>query len=211
MKQFFRNLAVIFRKTWVWSLTLVLVLALLVWFVGPLLAVADHKFWAPATTRLVTLSALFLCWGLFIVFVSWRSGVRKKRALETEDGQERLRRHEQITEEQQELRSRFKDALQTLKSSSLYRARSERWKQELPWYLVIGPQGSGKTSLLDFSGLEFPLNRDANRLTKDVGGTRHCDWYFADHGVLVDTAGRYLSQPDAAVDASTWQDRKSVV
>lgn len=205
MKQFFRNLAVIFRKTWVWSLTLVLVLALLVWFVGPLLAVADHKFWAPATTRLVTLSALFLCWGLFIVFVSWRSGVRKKRALETEDGQERLRRHEQITEEQQELRSRFKDALQTLKSSSLYRARSERWKQELPWYLVIGPQGSGKTSLLDFSGLEFPLNRDANRLTKDVGGTRHCDWYFADHGVLVDTAGRYLSQPDATVDASTWQ------
>jgi type VI secretion system protein ImpL len=35
MKSFFGKLAAFFRKTWVWSLCLVLVLALLVWFVGP--------------------------------------------------------------------------------------------------------------------------------------------------------------------------------
>ena len=182
-----------------------LVLALLIWFVGPLLAVADSKFWAPAASRLVSISLLFLAWGLFIVFLSWRANVRKKAEADDVDAQERLRREGLISEEQVELRGRFKQALRTLKTSSLYRGRSEKWRNELPWYLLLGPEGSGKTSLLDFSGLDFPLNKgDERRLTKDVGGTRYCDWYFADHAVLLDTAGRYLTQPDVAVDSRAW-------
>jgi type VI secretion system protein ImpL len=109
-----------------------------------------------------------------------------------------------MDEEQKELRVRFKDAWKTLKTSSLYRGRSERWRSDLPWYLLIGPQGSGKTSLLDFSGLEFPINKIERKLTRDTLGTRHCDWYFADHGVLIDTAGRYLTQPDVEVDGGAW-------
>src|SRR5690606_37934291 len=130
---------------------------------------------------------------------------RKKAEENDADAQERLRREEQINEEQAELRHRFKDALRTLKRSSLYRGRSEKWRNDLPWYLLLGPQSSGKTSLLDFSGLDFPLNRgDNQRLTKDVSGTRYADWYFADHAVLIDTAGRYLTQPDAQVDGRAW-------
>ena len=73
----------------------------------------------------------------------------------------------------------------------------------MPWYLLIGPEGSGKTSLLDFSGLEFPINKIDRKLTRDTRGTRHCDWYFADHGVLIDTAGRYMTQTDT-VDGHAW-------
>jgi len=204
MKKFFKKVGAFVRQTWVWTLLLVLFVALLVWFVGPLLAVNDYKFWEGSTSRLLTISALFLIWGLTMVFVSWRAGVRKKADEETEDGQDRIRREEQIDEEQKELKERFKDALKTLKTSSLYRGRSERWRSDLPWYLLIGPQGSGKTSLLDFSGLEFPINKIDRKLTRDTLGTRHCDWYFADHGVLIDTAGRYLTQPDAEVDGSAW-------
>ena len=58
MKSFFAKLGAFFSKTWVWSLLLVLVLALLVWFVGPLLAVDDYKFWESATSRLLTISLL---------------------------------------------------------------------------------------------------------------------------------------------------------
>ncbi|QLC73185.1 type VI secretion system membrane subunit TssM [Pseudomonas sp. LPB0260] len=205
MKSFFGKLAAFFRKTWVWSLCLVLLLALLVWFVGPLLAVDDYKFWEPATSRLLSISALFLLWGLAMVFASWKATARKKAAQDDADAQERLRREGLIDEEQLELRNRFNDALRTLKRSSLYRGRSEKWRNELPWYLLLGPQGSGKTSLLDFSGLDFPLNRgDNQRLTKDVSGTRYADWYFADHAVLIDTCGRYLSQPDPLVDGRAW-------
>ncbi len=33
---------------------------------------------------------------------------------------------------------------------------------------------------------------------KGVGGTRNCDWWFADEAVLVDTAGRYTTQDSDA-------------
>ncbi|WP_439886809.1 type VI secretion system membrane subunit TssM [Pseudomonas sp. MBLB4123] len=205
MKSFFGKLAAFFRKTWVWSLCLVLLLALLVWFVGPLLAVDDYRFWESASSRLLSISLLFLLWGLAMVFASWKATARKKAEEDDAEAQERLRREGLIDEEQLELRNRFKDALRTLKRSSLYRGRSEKWRNELPWYLLLGPQGSGKTSLLDFSGLDFPLNRGENqRLTKDVSGTRYADWYFADHAVLIDTCGRYLSQPDPQVDGRAW-------
>jgi len=204
MKNFFKKMGALLCQTWLWTLLLVLFVALLVWFAGPLLAVDDYKFWEGATSRLLTISVLFLSWGLAMVFVSWRAGIRKKAVEDSEDGQERLRREERIDKEQAALSSRFKDAIRTLKTSSLYRGRSERWRNELPWYLLIGPKSSGKTSLLDFSGLDFPINEIDRKLDRDADGTRHCDWYFADHGVLIDTAGRYLSQDDADVDGSAW-------
>ena len=205
MKSFFAKLGAFFRKTWVWSLLLTLALALLVWFAGPLLAVAEHKFWASTTSRLLSISVLCLLWGLGMVFASWRATARTQAEENDTEAQERLRRDGLINEEQAELRQRFRDALRTLKGSSLYSGRSEAWRNELPWYLLLGPQGSGKTSLLDFSGLDFPLNRGENqRLTRDVSGTRYADWYFADHAVLIDTAGRYLSQPDPQVDGRAW-------
>lgn len=205
MKGFFAKLGAFFKKTWVWTLLIVLLLALLVWFAGPLLAIADYKIWESAASRLFTISLLFLFWGLWLVFLNWRANKRKQAEESDEKLQERLRREETISEEQGILRQRYKQALRTLKGSSLYRGRSEKWRNELPWYLIIGPTGSGKTSLLDFSGIDFPLNRnDQQRLTKDVSGTRYADWYFADHAVLIDTAGRYLTQEDPQVDSSAW-------
>lgn len=205
MKVFFGKLAAFFRKTWVWSLCVSLVLALLVWIAGPLLAVNDYKFWESPSSRLLTIAGLCLVWGLFIVFASWRRSRREQAEASEDEVQERLRREGLIGEEQGILSQRYRDAVRTLKGSSLYRGRSEKWRNDLPWYLLLGPQGSGKTSLLDFSGLDFPLNRSENqRLTKDVSGTRYADWYFADHAVLIDTAGRYLTQPEPGVDGKAW-------
>ena len=54
--------------------------------------------------------------------------------------------------------TRMKEALQCLKSisgaTSLYR---------LPWYVIIGPPGAGKTTALINSGLDFP-NKGTHRL-----------------------------------------------
>ena len=47
MKTFFGKLGAVLRRTRVWSLLLVLLLAVVVWFVGPLLAVDDYRFWNP--------------------------------------------------------------------------------------------------------------------------------------------------------------------
>jgi type VI protein secretion system component VasK len=89
-------------------------------------------------------------------------------------------------------------------NSSLYRGRSERWRNDLPWYLLIGPQGAGKTSLLDFRA-GIPDQQDRPQAARDPSSGDFCDWYFAEQAVLVDTAGRFLNQSDSEIDGSAWR------
>jgi type VI secretion system protein ImpL len=101
------------------------------------------------------------------------------------------------------LKERMKDALATLKTSSGGRAN---YLYDLPWYVLIGPPGSGKTTALVNSGLKFPLARGGKPAAiAGVGGTRYCDWWFTEDAVLIDTAGRYTTQDsDATADKKSW-------
>ncbi len=194
MNAFSKDVGTVLRKSWVWSLIVVLSSALLVWFFGPLLAVDDHRFWQGAPARLLTISGLLLLWGLAMVMV----GARRTARLNQPEHQERKGL---IDDEQKQVRGHFKEALHTLKTSRRYGGHSERWRGDLPWYLLIGQQGSGKTCLLAACGSHFPLDRDA---TMAPGATQYFDWYLADEAVLVESAGRYLAQPDHAVDSAGW-------
>ncbi|GGJ89271.1 type VI secretion system membrane subunit TssM [Pseudomonas matsuisoli] len=203
MKTLAKRMASLLTRRWVWTLCLLLMLVLAIWFAGPYLALGDYRPWASETSRLLTACILMLSWGLSMAL----AGRPSISAPDTEDVSQQEHSHQAliIDAEKVELQSRYKEALRTIKGSTFYGGRSERWRNDLPWYLVIGPEQSGKTSLLDFSGLEFPLNRgDQQRLTRDIGGTRHADWYFADNAVLIDTAGRYLTQPETHVDGAGW-------
>ncbi|MCF5709541.1 type VI secretion system membrane subunit TssM [Pseudomonas syringae] len=204
MKTLFKPLSSLLRKTWFWSLLLVLGMICLIWLFGPLLAVADYRFWESAVSRLVAVSMLLLLWGLTMVFVSWQAGARHKREENSEAGKERLQQSIAIDQERQEVAGRFKDALRRVKRSTLYDSQKQSWRQELPWFLLIGPEGSGKTSLLDFSGLDFPFNKVERKLTRDTKSTACCDWYLTDQAVIMDTAGRYLSQTRSEIDGSAW-------
>ncbi len=95
---------------------------------------------------------------------------------------------------------RMRNALDRLKR----RGRQRLYEQ--PWFVMIGPPGSGKTTALINSGLHFPLARDDEASIGGVGGTRLCDWWFAEEAVLIDTAGRYTTQDsDAAIDRAGWE------
>jgi type VI secretion system protein ImpL len=70
---------------------------------------------------------------------------------------------------------------------------------------MIGAPGSGKTTALINSGLRFPLSASGAAAVQGVGGTRNCDWWFAEEAVLIDTAGRYTTQDsDRKADAAAW-------
>jgi type VI secretion system protein ImpL len=199
MNAFFRSAGAVLGRVWVWSLLLVLAVAMTVWFFGPLLAVDDYRFWQAAASRLLTISGLFLLWGLAMVYANWRSMARQSTV---DDGEPRPRKS-QIENEQRHLRGRFKDALYTLKHSWIYGERSPRWRNALPWYLLIGKEGSGKSRMLAASGLQLLQDQGASVATQG-GATRDCDWHFAEDGVLLDIAGRYLTQPDSQVDGAGW-------
>ncbi len=102
------------------------------------------------------------------------------------------------------LKGKMEDALATLKRTSKSSAGA---LYDLPWYLIIGPPGAGKTTALVNSGLKFPARRRQRgaQAVQGVGGTRYCDWWFTDQAVLIDTAGRYTTQDsDAKVDRKSW-------
>lgn len=97
----------------------------------------------------------------------------------------------------EELERRLKEAIGALKSSKLGTSALA----ELPWYIIIGPPGSGKSTALSASGLEFPKMGQGLNGIQGIGGTRNCEWWFTSEGILLDTAGRYTS---VAEDRAEW-------
>ncbi|HKR11895.1 MAG TPA: type VI secretion system membrane subunit TssM [Pyrinomonadaceae bacterium] len=90
------------------------------------------------------------------------------------------------------------EAVQWLRSSLLGGTNSKNAVYALPWFVVAGPSAGGKTTLLLASGLDFhalPSQRASDY--KIVRTTRHCEWRVSDHGVFIDTAGRYQSDSPA--------------
>jgi hypothetical protein len=65
----------------------------------------------------------------------------------------------------------------------------------LPWLLVLGESGGGKTAAVRESGLDLPAEY-ASRVTGAPTGS--VDWWLANEAIVIDLAGRYLLQEDDA-------------
>ncbi|MBY0238217.1 MAG: type VI secretion system membrane subunit TssM [Burkholderiaceae bacterium] len=89
----------------------------------------------------------------------------------------------------QALRNSMQDAVAMLRGSRMGKLAGARALYELPWCLVIGSPGAGKSCAIRHSGLPFPY--EAGHMAPAPGGTTQLDWYFAREGILLDTAGRY--------------------
>ena len=185
-------------------------LCALIWFVGPLISFAR---WTPLESefnRLLVILILVLVWALYHLFVQTRAN-KKNRELMTElsiptISPERAALDEAQSEEIAGLRRKFEESLQLLKTTQSRGKRDSHYLYDLPWYVIIGGPGSGKTTLLLNSGLKFPLSeRLGNGPVQGVGGTRNCDWFFADEALFLDTAGRYTTQDSyRPVDKAAW-------
>ncbi len=181
-----------------------LVLSLCLWFVGGYLGFGDRHPFDSVMGRLVGLAALWIVLLIVILILSLR-GVRKDEAL-TNDmvtmADPVAVEDEVVAAELGEMRDKLKTALTGLRRSKTGR----RHLYQVPWYIIIGPPGAGKTTAIVNSGLQFPLADEGHvAAIGGVGGTRNCDWWFTDNAVLVDTAGRYTTQDsDAEADNAAW-------
>lgn len=192
-------------------------IALIVWFAGPLLAFADYRPLETARARGIAIALILVLWlGRRLVGAMARA-LSNRKLLDALAPAARPDADAQTSEEQRVVRERFATALGIMRQSGASGDKPSWWSRlsgnsrfvyQLPWYVFIGPPGSGKTTALLNSGLQFPLaNRIGDQPVRGVAGTRHCDWWFTDQAVLIDTAGRYVTQDsDAATDATEWRE-----
>ncbi len=106
----------------------------------------------------------------------------------------------------EDLRKSFSRAMREMRDSQLG-GGGRQALYALPWYVMIGPPGVGKTTAIGRSGLKFPL-RSAQVPIRGIGGTRNCDWWLANEAVLIDTAGRYTSEDG---DREEWHEFLSLI
>jgi type VI secretion system protein ImpL len=100
-----------------------------------------------------------------------------------------------------DLHDHWKSAIETLRNSHLKKLGNPLYV--LPWYMVIGESGSGKTTSLNSAHLSSPLS-DISRV-QGVSGTKQCDWWFFEQSVVIDTAGRYAVPVNEGRDKDEWQ------
>ena len=200
-----------------WGFLGVTGLAAVIWMIGPLLSVVDSRPLESEQNRMIAIAVMYRIWvHSHIVPRLYHAWLNRKlmdnlKSEEAKDPTERQR----LTSDDQVLNDRFEEAAQVLKKAhfnqpgqrGLWTQRfSTQYLYQLPWYVIIGAPGSGKTTALVNSGLQFPLaDRFGKTALRGIGGTRNCDWWFTNEAVLLDTAGRYTTQESEQIqDASEW-------
>ena len=100
-----------------------------------------------------------------------------------------------IAEQERIYREKFRNKLNGLKENGLNVYR-------LPWFVLVGEPGCGKTASLIHSGLDMPLGKDE---VPGFGGTRNYNWWFTNEAVILDTAGRIAFQEEGTTDKVEWE------
>jgi len=138
---------------------------------------------------------------LYARLLKWRRA-RQAKPMEqqvlrsTSAGQQSISDPEQLARVD-DLRKRFEEGIATFRAAgkSLY---------SLPWYLILGEPGSGKTEAIRHCNVGFPPG--LHDRYQGVGGTINMNWWFTDHGVIVDTAGRLMFEEAQSGGTREWKE-----
>ncbi len=170
--------------------------ALLAWAIVLYVLGMDLQWW--------TRAIILVCLGATIVMILlFRKMWLKKKEMKFVDGivgSDMPGNISAIDDASREVKRRFREAVTTLKKSHLKGKGNPLYV--LPWYLVVGRSGSGKSTAIKSARLPSPFG-DINRIS-GVEGTRNCDWWFFDDSVVIDTAGRYSVHRNEELDKSEW-------
>lgn len=74
----------------------------------------------------------------------------------------------------------------------------------LPWYMLVGEPGSGKTEAIRHCNVGFPPGLQDQ--LQGVGGTLNMNWWFTNYAIILDTAGRLMFEEVEPGATSEWQE-----
>lgn len=193
----------IFKSLNFWLLSIAFIFSLFVIFVTPYFL---ESFKELNFRLLISFSIFFGTLIIILLVLLFKKEETKEIIKEKKEQRELEEEHKKVIKEKtKDLRSKFLEAIKIVKKSSLYKSKRKA-KYELPWYLVIGDKKEGKTTLLESSGLEFPLNVNYdNKVIVEEDSTRNFQWYFAEHSVFIDMPGNYIELNENPEDPIIWK------
>ncbi len=197
-----KTLKYLFGSIYSILIVVAIILSVSTWYFAPFIGNEGWRPFGSLASRLITIGGIWLFFLLLMGLIFWRRR-RKAKAMADDIAETVAAAPDNATsEELGELRDKFKAAISALRKSK----NGRKHLSELPWYVMIGPPGAGKTTAIVNSGLQFPLaDKTGKAAVGGVGGTRNCDWWFTNQAVLIDTAGRYTTQEsDSAADNAAW-------
>lgn len=207
------SLALFWLLHWPISIVGVTALCLLIWYGSPLVRIADTQPFGPEWIRILLVCVLGFCFSAYLLYRFWKT-LQANDALLQKLLHPRFGKQESAASEQiQELQTIVQKAMSHLRTlrpmvNGFTRVmQGKRYIYELPWYMILGAPGAGKTTAILNSGLTFPLADQLGATSlAGVSGTRNCVWWFTNEAVLIDTAGRYTThETNLTVDAAEWQ------
>ena len=136
----------------------VIALSALVFFGGPLIAIGDVRPFDEFWVRLAIV-VLIVAVAALLVYLDIRR--RRQASAEIEKA---VTAASEPEGDASVLQEKMRDALATLRRA---KGKGGDVLYELPWYIIIGPPGAGKTTALVNSGPEIPARRGG-----DAGGDR---------------------------------------
>ena len=185
LKKFFKLL----KNPVVLGLVILIATALIVWFVGPLIAFGGNVVLESAVSRLVVIMVLLLIWSTINLILYARS-LKNKAAQPA--------KAETVVAETEAVPPPTIEDAQVAQLRRSFNAVSRFTRKTLAWHLVIGNAGSGKTTLLEKSTakFEFPENKKLSEADTDIPDV--CSWHLTKEKVFLELYGQAL-QPKSEV------------
>ncbi|TGN38857.1 type VI secretion system membrane subunit TssM [Marinobacter confluentis] len=163
----------------------VVVLLVATWWLGPRLEIGgEYPLAAWQMRALVTLGVVLLVamiWGMVLA--------RKLGKVNAEKAEEKQEEEDPILPLERRQQRLLDKRLAELKKNLPGRKGVYR----LPWYLVMGLEDAGKSSLIQRSGQTYTLT-NVTRNARTERNPYGFEWWVGDNGVLIDPDGELLSQ-----------------
>ena len=158
-------------------------------------------FFGVRVALIVALGILLLAviFGLYLLLAFW---VRQRRAAELRGEIGRTAANRGITNAA--ARGRLEDLRRNFaKGIEKFEAAGKDF-YGLPWYVIVGEPGSGKTEAIRRSQAGFPPGLQDE--FQGVGGTINMNWWFTNFAVILDTAGRLIFEEVEPGTTSEWRE-----
>ncbi|GAB2655966.1 type VI secretion system membrane subunit TssM [Vibrio panuliri] len=166
--------------------TLFILLNVAIWWAGPWLEVFGTK-------PLETLMARGIASALFTLLALSMWGIgqwRKLQGFKSQQKREEQLKHDPISVYEERQEAELNGVMKELKQS----LNTRNYLYSLPWYLVLGLENAGKTSLINRSGQSFALSSVMRASGQKSENPYSFDWWIGDESVLIDPDGELLTQ-----------------